>query len=331
MFPSMPGSISPSIVDAKADIDEIGEVLVGLMEATDGTLEEREDGALGALLDRVRERSGIDFSTYKSATIVRRLSGRMSATDTGSVADYAALVARDQAEYERLVGSLLIKVTEFFRDPKLWDHLRDEVIPGLIADARREGRELRVWSAGCSSGEEAYSLAMTIAEALRDDPQPIDARIFATDIDGAAIAFARRGVYPPSAVEKVPAALRSRYFVRSPGGFEVVKRLRSQMIFGEHDLSTRVPFPRIDLLLCRNVLIYFTPALQRVALETFAYSLRPDGRLVLGPSETVSVLPGSYAEDTHAAPDLPAAARTAGGPACMAEGHPSTAQGPPAG
>ena len=191
----------------------------------------------------------------------------------------------------------MIKVTEFFRDPKLWDHLRDRVLPGLIDDARREGRELRVWSAGCSSGEEAYSLAMTIAEAMRDHPRPVEVRIFATDIDGAAIAFARRGIYPPGALGNVPVVLRNRYFVRSGAGFQVVKRLRSQVIFGEHDLSTRVPFPRVDLLLCRNVLIYFTPGLQRTTLETFAFSLRPEGRLVLGPSETVAVLPESYAEE----------------------------------
>ena len=210
-----------------------------------------------------------------------------------SVADYAALIERDPAEYERLVSSLLIKVTEFFRDPKLWDHLRDRILPELIADARREGRELRVWSAGCSSGEEAYSLAIAIAEALGGDSQPPDVRIFATDVDGAAITFARRGVYPPAALKNVPAPLRGRYFAQAGQGFEVVKRLRSQVIFGEHDLSTRVPFARIDLLLCRNVLIYFTAPLQQAALETFAFSLRADGVLVLGPSETASVLAGA--------------------------------------
>ena len=121
-------------------------------------------------------------------------------------------------------------------------------------------------------------------------------RIFATDVDGAAIAFARRGVYPAGALAGVPAALRNRYFLPSGAAFEVTKSLRSQMIFGEHDLSARVPFPRIDLVLCRNVLIYFTQPLQRIALETFAYSLRPDGRLVLGLSETVTAMPGPYDE-----------------------------------
>ena len=296
MFPSMPGSVSPSLVDAKADLDSIAAVLVGVLVGVDGS-DEGDDDSIRALLDRVRERSGIDFGAYKSPTIMRRMRGRMHATTQDSVEAYARLVERDPAEYARLVDSLLIKVTEFFRDPKVWDHLRVRILPGLIEEARREGRELRVWSAGCSTGEEAYSLAMTIAEAPRADPSPVDVRIFATDIDSAAIAFARRGVYPPGSLDKVPETLRGRYFTRSVAGYEVLKRLRSQMIFGEHDLSTRVPFPRIDLLLCRNVLIYFTPALQRIALETFAYSMRPDGLLVLGPSETVSVLAGPYAEE----------------------------------
>jgi two-component system CheB/CheR fusion protein len=297
MFSSMPGSISPSLVDATADLDSIGEVVLGLLAAADDSTAAREQDDFGLLLDRIRARSGIDFSSYKAATIVRRLQGRMNAVGSSSVGDYSALIERDPAEYATLISSLLIKVTEFFRDPKLWDHLRDKVIPGLIKEARQEGRELRVWSAGCSSGEEAYSLAMTIAEALVDDPEPLDVRIFATDIDGAAITFARRGIYPPGALNSVPAGFRGRYFARTTGGFEVIKRLRSRVIFGEHDLSMRVPFPRIDLLLCRNVLIYFTTQLQQTALETFAFSLRAGGRLVLGPSETTSVLPEPYAEE----------------------------------
>ncbi|MEO8437150.1 MAG: CheR family methyltransferase [Chloroflexota bacterium] len=297
MFPSMPASVSPSLVDAKADLDSIAGVVAGMVQGGDDGTDGRDGIAFHKVLDRIRERSAIDFSTYKPATIARRLHGRMSATNSASIADYGALIERDQDEYERLVSSLLIKVTEFFRDPRLWDQLRDEVIPGLVAHARREGRELRVWSAGTSSGEEAYSLAMTIAEVLADDPNPPDVRIFATDIDGASIAFARRGIYPAGALSGVPVALRNRYFAKAGLGFEVVKRLRSQMIFGEHDLGTRVPFPRIDLLLCRNVLIYFTPALQRAALETFAFSLRADGRLVLGPSESISVLPAPYDEE----------------------------------
>ena len=163
MFASMPASVSPSVVDAKADLDALGNVIVGILEVIERPAEPGHDDAFGRLLDRIRDRSGIDFGAYKPATIVRRLEGRMRATGSADIAAYAALVERDAAEYDRLISSLLIKVTGFLRDARLWDHLRDEVIPGLLETARRERRELRVWSAGCSSGEEAYSLAMTIA------------------------------------------------------------------------------------------------------------------------------------------------------------------------
>jgi len=297
MFPSMPRSISPSLVDATADLDSIGSVLRDLL-ATDGVPVNGRDGKeFSALLARVRERSGIDFSTYRNATIIRRLRGRMGATGQPTLAAYADHLDHDPEEYARLISSLLIKVTEFFRDPKVFQYLRDAILPELISEARRHGRELRVWSAGCSTGEEAYSLAMTIAEAMGDAPNPLDVRVFATDIDSAAIAFARRGLYPPAALQKVPPALRKRFFVKSDGGFEVAKILRSLMIFGEHDLGARAPFPRIDLVLCRNVLIYFTPPMQQAALETFGFSLRADGRLVLGPSETVAALPAPFTEE----------------------------------
>jgi len=295
MFPSMPRSISPSLVDARADLDNIGRVVRDLLAAGSAPPPGRDQREIEALLERIRERSGIDFSTYKPATIVRRLRGRMSATTQPSVAAYAELVQRDPGEYARLVSSLLIKVTQFFRDPKVFAHLAERMLPDLIESARREGRELRVWSAGCSSGEEAYSLAIVLAEALGDEAVAV--RVFATDVDPAAIAFARRGLYPQGALKSVPVPLRDRYFVKSDEGYEVVRRLRALMIFGEHDLGARAPFPRIDLILCRNVLIYFTPPMQRIALETFAYSLRDDGRLVLGPSETVAAWAGPYAEE----------------------------------
>jgi two-component system CheB/CheR fusion protein len=297
LFPSMPRSISPSLVDATADLDSIGEVLRDLLAAGMAERDGGEGREFAALLERIRERSGIDFSTYKTATIVRRLRGRMVATKNPSVVDYAKQLDRDPEEYAKLISSLLIKVTEFFRDPKVFEHLRTETLPALLEDARGEGRPLRVWSAGCSTGEEAYSLAIVLAEAIGGDASPLDVRVFATDIDGGAVAFARRGLYPPAALQKVPAALRERYFSRSDGGFEVVKSVRSLMTFGEHDLGARAPFPRIDLILCRNVLIYFTQPMQRAALETFSFSLRDDGRLVLGPSESVAAMPGPFVED----------------------------------
>ena len=297
MFPSMPSSIPPSLVDATADLDSIGSTLCDLLAAGNPPAEGADHQELSGLLKRIHERSGIDFGSYKPATIQRRLHGRMAATSRPTLAEYGAYLETNPEEYARLVNSLLIKVTEFFRDPKLFQYLRDHVLPELIAEARREQRELRLWSAGCSTGEEAYSLAIVVAEALGEDRPWPEVRIFATDIDRQAIAFARRGVYPPAALKGLPAGARDRYFVKSDGGFEVAKRLRALMVFGEHDLGERAPFPRIDLLLCRNVLIYFAVPMQRVALETFAFSLRPGGRLALGTSESVMSLPEPFEEE----------------------------------
>jgi two-component system CheB/CheR fusion protein len=294
MFPSMPSSIAPSLVDVTADLDSIGSVLCDLLAAGNRPADGSDHEELRELLERIHERSGIDFGSYKPATIMRRLRGRMNATARPTLGGYAAYLESDPEEYARLVNSLLIKVTEFFRDPKLFDYLREHVLPELIVEARRDRRELRLWSAGCSTGEEAYSLAIIVAEALGEDHPWPDIRIFATDIDREAIIFARRGIYPPTALKGLPAGARDRYFLKSDGGYEVAKRLRALMVFGEHDLGERAPFPRIDLLLCRNVLIYFNAAMQRIALETFAFSLRSGGRLALGPSETVMSLPEPF-------------------------------------
>src|SRR5664280_1928555 len=297
MFPSMPSSIAPSLVDATADIDSIASILCDLLAAGNAPAEGPDNDELHDLLERINERSGIDFGSYKPGTILRRLHGRMNATSRPTLADYAAYLESDPEEYARLVNSLLIKVTEFFRDPKVFDYLREHALPELIAEARRDQREIRIWSAGCSTGEEAYSAAITVAEALGEETEWPDIRIFATDIDREAIAFARRGIYPPAALKSLPAGARDRYFVKSNGGYEVAKRLRAITVFGEHDLGERAPFPRIDLLLCRNVLIYFSTAMQRIALETFAFSLRPGGRLVLGLSETVMALPEPFEDE----------------------------------
>jgi two-component system CheB/CheR fusion protein len=297
MFPSMPSSIAPSLVDATVDLDSIGSVLSALLAAGNPPADGTDHDDLSNLLERIHERSGVDFASYKPATILRRLRARMAATSQSTLVAYAAYLESDPEEYARLVNSFLIKVTEFFRDPKLFDYLREHVVPDLVAEARRERRDIRIWSAGCSTGEEAYSLAIVLAEVLGNENAWPDIRIFATDIDRDAVAFARRGIYSPTALKSLPPSVRDRYFVKSEGHFEIAKRLRALMVFGEHDLGERAPFPRIDLLLCRNVLIYFAAPMQQVALETFAFSLRPGGWLALGTSESVMTLPEPFEEE----------------------------------
>jgi two-component system, chemotaxis family, CheB/CheR fusion protein len=287
-YPSMPEAIPPSIVDIVADADAMGALLQDLVSTPRPVGRGDGDRALRSFLDLVRERAGIDFSTYKKGTILRRLQRRMLATRTADLAEYRKFIEANPEEFGRLTSSFLIKVTEFFRDTELFDYLRKEVVPQLVEDARSGDRELRVWCAGCATGEEPYSLAMLIAEAVGDDP--LDVRIFATDVDNDAIAFARRGLYAASVVANVPEPLRERYMTRSGDRYEISKAIRAMTVFGQHDLAQRAPFPRLDLAMCRNVLIYFTPELQRRALHLFAFALRDGGYLALGKSEYATML-----------------------------------------
>jgi two-component system, chemotaxis family, CheB/CheR fusion protein len=290
-FPSMPRSLSPNTVDAVTRLEAIGPLLEDLVSGA--TTIKGDDDTLDRFLEHVRERSGIDFGAYKRPTIVRRIERRMAATRSPTLADYRRYLLRRPEEVHRLTSSLLIKVTDFFRDPELYNHLRDVVLPTLIT-AAEPTRELRLWSAGCATGEEAYSLAILVAEALGPELLTWTVRIFATDADPEAIAFARRGVYPATAVGALPERLLETYFERDEGEYEVSPVIRGITVFGEHDLGARAPFPRIDMVLCRNVLIYFTPELQRRALQLFAFSLRDGGFLVLGKSESSNPMPSAF-------------------------------------
>jgi two-component system CheB/CheR fusion protein len=291
-FPDMPLAVPPSAVDIVADIDAIAPLVVDLLsgDVAVPAADEAGDDDLRAFLGRVRERTGLDFDAYKRPTIARRLQRRMAAAGAATLADYRRYVERHPEELQLLVATFLIKVTDFFRDPEFFAYLRDQVLPGLIEDARQRG-ELRLWSAGCATGEEPYSLAMLVADLLADGADDLPVRLFATDVATEALDFARRGVYPEAALDGLPRDLRDRHFAPTAGVWEVRPPIRGMVVFGEHDLANRAPFPRIDLVLCRNVLIYFTPELQRRALQLFAFSLRQGGCLALGKAETVSPLP----------------------------------------
>ncbi len=296
-YSGMPQSLAPSVVDIVANLDRIGELLDSLVEGEFDVPPVSERSQLQSFLDQIREYTGIDFSGYKEPTIQRRLKRRMIATGHQGIPQYIRHVRSDPEERRQLVSSFLIKVTEFFRDPELYAHLGEHVLPELIAESEARGSDLRVWSAGCATGEEAYSLAMTITDLLADNDAAPEVRIFATDLDQDAVAFARRGIYPARTLGNLPETMIKRHFVKVGDDYEVGKHLRAMLVFGEHDLGQRAPFPRIDLIFCRNVLIYFTPVLQRRVLQLFAFSLRIDGYLVLGKSETVDGLAEYFAVD----------------------------------
>lgn len=292
-YASMPQSLALTSVDLVVDLPQIGPLLADLVAGSYSPAPAEAEATLPVLLAHVREHSGIDFSSYKLPTILRRLQRRLAATRMDSLEAYIGYLADHPEEYQHLTSSFLINVTEFFRDPDLFAALRAEILPALIAHARAHSGSLRVWSAGCATGEEAYSLALLIADLLGDELESVNVRIFATDADADAIAFARRGVYPAAALAALPDELVARAFIRVDGAYEIIPRVRNLVIFGQHDLGQRAPFPHIDLVLCRNVLIYFTAELQQRALQLFAFALRDGGYLALGKAETPAVI-GPY-------------------------------------
>ena len=289
-FPSMPRAIPPTLVDLTARPEAMGPMLVDVILGIVEPQTPNDQRVLRSILVQLRDRSGVDFTQYKTPTILRRLSRLMIASGVDSLDAYLRFLQTHPEAFARLVSAFLIKVTEFFRDAPLFDELRSVILPRLIDEARANDSELRMWSAGTSTGEEAYSLAILCAELLREADRPVAVRIFATDLDDDAIAFARRGLYPAQSVQQLPQPWVDRYFVRVGEDFEVAKSIRNMTVFGQHDLGQRAPFPRIDLCLCRNVLIYFTRELQTRALQLFAFSLRDGGFLVVGKAESTGAL-----------------------------------------
>jgi two-component system CheB/CheR fusion protein len=242
------------------------------------------DSAFEALLDFLKRSRGFDFTGYKRTSLERRFQRRMNAVGCGSYGDYHDFLEVHPEEYEQLFNTLLINVTEFFRDPAAWDHLRDDVLPKLLA-AKADDEPIRVWSAGCSSGQEPYSAAMLLAEQLGHDAYVERVKIYATDIDEEALALARLAIYTPKELESVPPELRSKYFERADQRMAFRKNLRRTVIFGRNNLVSDAPISRLDLLICRNTLMYFTAETQGRILRHFHFALRDDGLLMLGKSE----------------------------------------------
>ncbi len=287
-YPSMPLALPPTVIDFEVDMERIGPLLQELLAGTSlAPAEEKTEDVLRSILELVSRQASIDFSHYKPSTILRRIGRRMTITHCRTMRDYLEFLRSYPEEVGELVKSFLINVTQFFRDPEAFTYLRDEILPKLIARGRSRDRILRFWAAGCATGEEAYSLAMLVTDLLGAELPEWSVKIFATDLDEAAVAFAKRGLYTASLLKGLPADYVERFFERTDHAYRISKTLRQMVIFGQQDLSRSAPFPHIDLILCRNVLIYFTPELQDYVLNQFAFSLAPDGYLFLGKAETV--------------------------------------------
>jgi two-component system CheB/CheR fusion protein len=286
-YPSMPLSLPPTVVDHVVEMEQIGPLLYDLLRGINLPSEDKVEDPLREVLLHVSAHTNIDFRNYKSSTILRRISRRMAVTHAGNLRDYLDYLRAHPDEITELVKAFLIKVTGFFRDPEAFDFLKRTVLPELIDRARQNGRILRIWSAGCATGEEAYSMALLIADQLGPDFPEWSVKIFATDVASDAISFARRGLYPENVLSDLPEDYRDHFFERVEHSYRVSKILREAVIFGQQDISRGVPFPRIDLVVCRNLLIYLKPELQQTVLDLFAYSLHQSlGYLFLGKAET---------------------------------------------
>lgn len=236
----------------------------------------------------LRARTGHDFSLYKKTTVYRRVERRMAIHQLDRIGDYVHHLRENPQEVDLLFRELLIGVTSFFRDPATWDYLKEQVFPELFA-AHPAGSPLRAWVAGCSTGEEAYSLAIVFREA-QDKLAPADRhflQIFATDLDPDAIEKARRGFYPANIAADVPAPRLKRFFIDEGNGFRIGKEIREMVVFAPQDVIMDPPFTKLDILTCRNLLIYLGAELQKRVLPLFHYSLKPGGVLMLGSAESI--------------------------------------------
>lgn len=297
-YDGMPGSaIATGLVDYILPPVEMPAQLISYVshmfgKATDGSLHSMAKREKDEILDKIygllRSRTGHDFSQYKKNTIWRRIERRQAVHKISDLSDYLLFLQQTPGEVDALFNDLLIGVTSFFRDPEAFDVLATEVIPHLFAD-KLPGSVIRIWTCGCSTGEEAYSLAILIQEQMEALNLSFKVQLFATDIDSRAIEIARSGIYPSSIVNDVRPDRLTRFFAPEPDekGFRINKNIRDMLIFSRHDVIGDPPFSRIDLISCRNLLIYVDGELQKRLIPLFHYSLNTNGILFLGTSESI--------------------------------------------
>jgi chemotaxis protein methyltransferase CheR len=252
--------------------------------------ESLSDAAYAAIVDQLRTHRQFAPEAYQERCLRRRIARRIHSSGAGDSAAYLARLSGDDAELDALLAALSLHVSQFFRNPGTFRILEAQILPDLCQRARANGRdELQLWSVGCAGGEEAYSLALLVDELA---PPGLAVSILATDVSTSALAIARAGRYDPARLTAVPATVLARYFSREDGGYQLCRALRERVTFARHDLLTATPFPAADLILCRNVLIYFNRAEQTRVIARFAAARRAGGVLVLGSTETLPANPG---------------------------------------
>ncbi|MDH4233999.1 MAG: PAS domain-containing protein [Gallionella sp.] len=242
---------------------------------------------LNRILMQLRSATGHDFTQYKKSTIGRRIERRMAMHDIGDREIYARYLKEHPAEASLLLKELLINVTNFFRDPEAFIALKQDILPRLLAD-KPEDYVFRVWVAGCATGEEAYSIAILLRELMDESHHEIKILLYATDLDDDAIAVARAGIYPPNIAQDVTPERLRRFFIKEDAGYRVKKNIREMVVFAIQNVIKDPPFTRLDLLCCRNLMIYLEPEIQNRLIPAFHYALKPGGVLFLSPSESIA-------------------------------------------
>lgn len=293
-YDGMPlASLEQTKIDAQLDPEKFGDALKAIVNGEfESTEREVIDQDLAEIFDLLEKKTGVDFADYKVNTIQRRLHGRLSHLKIKDLSTYLKYINKNPNEVESLFNSVLIGVTQFFRDHDLFSELQKE-LQDLIQ--KKTDQTLRIWVAGCATGEEPYSIGILIYEILGAEFKNWNIQIFATDIDDNAIAFGRRGVYSKESLESLSQDLIDKYFVSTDRGFEVIKELRGIILFSRHDLTSNPPFLKLDLISCRNLLIYFKLDLQKKVIPIFHYALLEDGILFLGKSENLGVHSDKFA------------------------------------
>jgi two-component system CheB/CheR fusion protein len=295
-YDSMPRNAIDSVV---ADIIAPADMLPGkLMEflkhvpliGASMDVEIKDQSSLEKIIILLRTHTGNDFSLYKKNTVYRRIERRMSVHKIDKITSYVHLLQENPKEVHILFKELMIGVTNFFRDAKVWEKLKEDVIPDII-NSKEEGTVLRAWVPGCSTGEEAYSLAIMFKEVLEkvNSHHSLSLQIFATDLDTDAIDTARRALYPANIAADVSPDRLNRFFTSSDEGYRVKTEIREMVIFAQHNIILHPPFTRIDILSCRNLLIYMDSELQKKLIGLFYYSINPEGIMLLGTSETLGM------------------------------------------
>lgn len=301
-FDGMPSSaIATRLVDYIAPAEKMPTKLLQYVNHPRSTTDSEaplqivdDKDAINKLFAVLQEYSHVDFSGYKSSTVARRIKRRMSINQIEQLKDYVVYLQENSAECRVLYKELLIGVTRFFRDPEAFTFLQKEILPALFEEKLQKKLPIRIWIPGCSTGEEAYSLAIIFQEYREAIGQYVEIKIFATDLDKDALEYASAGTYPESTMADVPPNWLYNYFLKKGNTYEILHRIRSMVVFAHQNLLKDPPFSKIDLVSCRNLLIYFQTALQKKVLETFQFSLNRGGYLFLGNSETIGDFDGNF-------------------------------------